>query len=269
MDFFFDPLESMSGEKTVEIAIGPNGLPWSKSSKLVIPNEEKQQTIPTLAEYTATKMFLKSFDLTLEIVERWNAEDMAPGNKLPLLVAGDADTFLIAGFEQICAYTRKSILADVSNEDESKTRIYIDLIKSVLTPIENYFCWIDENNYNSITKERYGFEAGFPLNKFLPFRKRLKIKRWLREKEYLFNEEKIEDDLESCLNSLNCFVQERMEIGANQSTVNINELDCLIYGHVKAILKISLPNNFMQATIQRYVNLLDFTTWMENKICVT
>ena len=139
------------------------------------PYEVEQILLPDNANCLAVQALLRMCDLEFQVEPRWNAENMSPTNKVPVIKSG---AFVISGFDDIVAFLNRrgvNLSKDLEQDDIINLRAYISLISNVLYHAELYICWCDENTYNNITKIRHGSVYPWPLNHLMNWQKRSQI----------------------------------------------------------------------------------------------
>ncbi|XP_055334632.1 metaxin-2-like [Paramacrobiotus metropolitanus] len=254
MDFIFKPFMFTNDlvEEPVEVVVNAGDLPWPTDAILCVPPLGVQVTLHEQAECLATQAFLRMHGLKFVLDERSNAEFISVSGKLPLL---KVENHFVAGFDAITAYARLRIRQQLTNEQEGSIRPYVEMIQITVKNAELYAAWLDDANYKAVTKDRYGSPYPAPLNKILPFLKRLQIKAYLMEMSPLRS---IEDVRESLLSDLRALSERLGPRPYFLDDVHTNELDALAFGHLSALLTCHLPEGNLSELVQRHQNLVAF-----------
>lgn len=216
-------------------------------------------TLATYAECQATKAFLGCQSLPYRVETCWNAEEMSLGRQLPLLVCGK---HLIAGFDAVTTFARKSLRRPLPPDAASQIHPYLTVIHQSLRPAELYMTWINKLNYQNFTKPRVGAVHQFPLSHLVPLLKWWDVQSALRASNWLAKTEaEVINETDSCLKVLS----EKLGNDRKFADTEIpTELDCLVYGHVHAINKLALPHDALRDLLQKYPNLINFSVAVDD-----
>ncbi|OWA52137.1 putative Metaxin-2 [Hypsibius exemplaris] len=239
-------------EEAVEVVIDSGEIPWPQDVTLCVPPLSTQVTLHEQAECLATQAFLRMHGLRFTLDERPNAEFMSLTSKLPLL---KVDDHFVAGFDAIVAYARLRIRKQLTDEQESAIRPYVEMVQVTVKNAELYAAWFDDTNFKEVTSPRYGSPYTFPLNKILPLLKRVQIKTYLGQNSPLASLDDVRESLQCDLKALSERLGPRPYF---LDDVNTNELDALVFGHLTAILTSKLPNGNLVEQIHRHQNLVTF-----------
>lgn len=261
MEFLLKPFMFTSDlvEDTVEVVISSGDLPWPQNVILCVPPLTSQVTLHEQAECLATQAFLRMHGLNFTLDERPNAEYMSVTAKLPLL---KVDDHFVAGFDAISTYARLRIRKQLTNEQESAIRPYVEMINVTVRNAELYAAWVDDTNFSTVTAPRYGSPYSFPLNKILPILKRVQIKAFLRENSPLASMDDVRESLHSDMKALSERLGPRPYF---LDDLNTNELDALVYGHLTALMSSKLPGTNLAELVHNHQNLVQFCQRIDRK----
>lgn len=132
---------------------------------------------------------------------------------------------------------------------------------------------------NEITKQRNGCVYPFPLNHIQNWRKQRTVRRQLNVAESLnIKLEEVVENVDKLCQSLSMKLDDKLYFYGDEyvfkSRVNKmynvsffrpTELDALVFGHLFSIFTMTLPNNVLAETINKYRNLTIFCKNVEAK----
>uniref|UniRef100_A0A1B6HW85 Mitochondrial outer membrane transport complex Sam37/metaxin N-terminal domain-containing protein n=1 Tax=Homalodisca liturata TaxID=320908 RepID=A0A1B6HW85_9HEMI len=154
------------GEKSAAI--------WLNEAIIYQPITE-QIVLPDKAGCLCLEAFMRMCNLNYRIVCRTNVENMSPSGKLPLL---KIDIFLLSEFHTIVQFAEEkgqSLSKNLQEWEKAELKSYISLVNMVLVNAENYITWVDQENFNKVTRIKHGFVHPWPLDILLIRQKRQTI----------------------------------------------------------------------------------------------
>ncbi|KAG5895212.1 hypothetical protein JTB14_035384 [Gonioctena quinquepunctata] len=255
---------SFSNDEVPEVPsiFGITQDPWPSDVKLFQCFRDEQMLLPDVANCLAVEAFLNICDLNYKVEQRSNAEAMSPTLKLPFIKAGK---FVISELDSILQFVNGKGITLTDNLDidqRADMRAFMSLVTNVLELAELYICWFDEETYNAVTSRRNGFVYPWPLNHFHNRLKRSLIKKRLVALEWYHKSiEDVQLDAENCCEALSI----RLDRGPYFFGMLPTQLDALVFGHLSAILTVSLPNNNLRNIVEKYPRLLALVKRIDDK----
>ncbi|XP_055599140.1 metaxin-2-like [Uranotaenia lowii] len=232
--------------------------PWPDAAVLYQPYEEEQILLAENASCLAVRTYLIMLNLPFKVEQRANAEFMSPGGKRTKLPVLQVENFINAEFEQILHFVEQkgySLSKNIDENTKKDIRTYVCLVENIFTNAEQYISWVDTEVRKEVTFVRNGCVYPFPLNHIQNFRKLMSARRQLGVNEYLnLSLENVIKKVEKLCKTLsNLLGDQKYFCGAKPI-----ELDALVFGHLFSIFTMTLPNDVLAVTINKYENLIRF-----------
>uniref|UniRef100_A0A1B6F1W0 Metaxin-2 n=1 Tax=Cuerna arida TaxID=1464854 RepID=A0A1B6F1W0_9HEMI len=235
--------ESGQGEKSATI--------WLNEAIIYQPITD-QILLPDKASCLCLEAFMRMSNLNYRIISKKNVEYMSPSGKLPLL---NMDVFLLSEFHTIVQFAEEkgqSLSKNLQAWERAELKSYISLVNMVLVTAENYITWVDQENFNKVTRIKHGFVHPWPLNVLLIRQKRQTV---LNNLSALGWQDKTMEDV--CGEVYSCCeaFSERLDedyFFENRPT----ELDAVLFAHVYTIVTTDLPNNQLSCVIRSFPKII-------------
>ncbi|XP_033335875.1 metaxin-2 isoform X1 [Megalopta genalis] len=227
------------------------------------PFTVEQMLLPDNANCLAVEVFLKMCDFTVEIISKHNAEYMSPTGRVPFIKCG---SLVQSEFDRIVSFIEskgKSLSNDLSASSKADMRAYMSLVNNVLVNAELYICWVHEDTFNKVTKERHGSVYPWPLNHFLNWQKRNEVIKKLNVLSwYSKSIQEVCTEVENCCKALSERLDDKEYFSGGKPT----EVDALVFGHIHALLTVhSSPCVQNIATIiKRFPKLINHAKRIED-----
>ncbi|XP_055632261.1 metaxin-2 [Toxorhynchites rutilus septentrionalis] len=239
--------------------------PWPQKAFLYQPYEEGQILLAENASCLAVRTYLTMLELPFTVEQRANAEFMSPGGKRTKLPVLRVENCIYAEFEHILTFVELkelSLTTHLAQDDKDDMRAHLCLAEQIFTNAEQYVSWIDKEVLVGVTRQRNGSVYPFPLNHIQNWRKQLNVRRLLSVAEFLdITLEQVIDRVEKLCASLSMKLNDNVYFYGNEPT----ELDALVFGHLFSIFTMTLPNNVLAVTINKFRNLTQFCKNIEEK----
>ena len=156
---------------------------------------------------------------------------------------------------------------NLSPKECADTLAFVCLLEEKLLPALIYSKWVDTENYVEVTRRWYGENILFPMNSFLANRMRnqqLEKLRLVRGDPTLESREQLGEQLEEELyrDALECMTFLSQLLGSHKFFFgdSPSSLDAYVYGHLRPLLKIRMPNGKLQQHLKSFDNLNQFCT---------
>lgn len=228
---------------------------WPNDVKLYQQYQVEQITFPDYAACLSVKTFLHMAGLKFSTELKVNAEEMSPSGRVPFIQIGPC---LRSEMEPIiaCVHTRGfKLYDDLTEIQKSELKAYMSLIGTTLVNAEHYLAWLVPEVSEKVSKIRYGSMYPWPLNKILPWKKQLEVRKWLDNIEWACKSfEEVCDEVATCCQALS----ERLYMQDFFFGKKPTELDALVFGHIYTLLTTDLPNQEFALIIKKYNNLVKF-----------
>ncbi|XP_055546619.1 metaxin-2-like [Wyeomyia smithii] len=239
--------------------------PWPQTAYLYQPYEEGQILLAENASCLAVRTYLRMLELPFNVEQRANAEFISPGGKRTKLPVLRVENFTYAEFGPILSFVEQkklTLTGNLSPDVKDDIRTNLCLVEHIFTNAEQYISWLDPQVRNEITKQRNGCVYPFPLNHIQNWRKQRSVCRQLNVAEYLnLKLDEVVAEVDKLCISLSSKLDEKTYFYGDEPT----ELDALVFGHLFSIFTMTLPNNVLAMTINKYKNLTTFCKNVEAK----
>lgn len=239
--------------------------PWPQKAYLYQPYEEGQILLAENASCLAVRTYLIMLDLPFIVELRANAEFLSPGGKRTKLPVLRVENYTYAEFEHILSFVElkgHTLTNTLQSDEKDDMRAYLCLVEQILTNAEQYISWVDKEVLEKVTRARNGSVYPLPLNHIQNWRKQLAVRRQLSVAEFLkLSLEEVVDRVDKLCRSLSLQLGDKLYFYGNEPT----ELDALVFGHLYSIFTMTLPNNVLAVTINKYRNLIQFCKNIDEK----
>lgn len=239
--------------------------PWPQKAYLYQPYEEEQILLAENASCLAVRTYLTMLDLPFTVELRANSEFMSPGGKRTKLPVLRVENYTYAEFEHILSFVElkgHTLTGDLLPEEKDDMRAHLCLVEQIFTNAEQWVSWVDREVLEKVTRARNGSVYPFPLNHIQNWRKQLAVRRQLGVAEFLkLTQEEVTDRVDKLCQSLSLRLDDKPYFYGKKPT----ELDALVFGHLFSIFTMTLPNNVLAVTINKYRNLTQFCKNIEEK----
>jgi len=207
--------------------------PWAPDTSMIVPLQPTQILVPENAVILGAQAFLKIARLPYTIRECYNAADISPNGKLPVVKSGAFVVSELDGIVQLAQAKGVNVTDYLNAAERADLRAYMSLVNNVLGNAFLYFTWLDDNVYNNYTKERVGSPYNFPLKYLLPWTMKRKMKAQLNALKWGYRTpEEVYSEVDTCLLALT----ERLGDADYFFGKAPTELDALVFGYLFTML---------------------------------
>ncbi|KPM09858.1 metaxin-2-like [Sarcoptes scabiei] len=196
-----------------------------------------QIMLPELGFVNALRAYLDMHGIKYVIDQRSNVEFMSPDGELPIIKHGPK---IISGYKSCIEFI--NMIHNIESRAKQAAVNEI-LIQKVFQQAELYYTWLNKEIYENFTKQNYSYGRPWPLNHILC---------WMKQRD-------VASRLEDIDNMQNNFSEILTEIVRNiKAGISSDDLLCLIYGHIKAILSYEKPYEPLYFMVKEHQTLIEF-----------
>jgi len=212
-----------------------------------------QIMLPELGDRYALQAYFHFHGVRFILDQRTNAEDMSPDGLLPFIRHGND---LVSRYDKIVEYINTKNNIDYSSQSRPDIMALSVLFNEVVIKSELYYTWNSEI-YDQFTKSHYPNGKPWPLTLFLCW-----LKKWDVSTK-LGDTKNADLDFENLFSDLsNRLTNNKRYLFGDQP----NELDTLVYGHIKAIYKYRDIYKNLYGIIEKFPNLIDFMRRIDDQL---
>jgi len=237
--------------------------PWAPDTFMLVPLQETQVLVPEAAVILGAQAFLKIARLPFTIRECYNAADISPNGKLPVVKSGAFVVSELDGIVQLAQAKGVNVTDYLNAAERADLRAYMSLVNNVLGNSLLYFTWLDENVYQQHTKARVGSPYNFPLKHLLPWTLRKKVKTQLNALKWGYRTpEEVYGEVDTCLLAL----AERLGDADYFFGTAPTELDALVFGYLFTMITHPLhSHNQLSNLVKQHATLTKFCVKFESE----
>ena len=263
---------------------------FSPNNPSVYQPLESQLILPDAAHCIAVRAYLRLADIPFNVVEIDNCHDASPSGTVPFIVA-DKETLAVAEWKPIITwghmnYGVKNGGGQQQQQQQQQQQndplnadvaIWSDAIEKPVHLAELETTFVCEENYQQYAFPRIGSANSWPLSWAIPKRRRNKALEELEASVGSFGlstssgQSAVLDNFEKALTA----AEIRLTRGkgdnwlASPVEVGPTEADCLLYGHLRAILDNKLPRDDIRDAVRAKPVLVQycnrFADYLEQK----
>uniref|UniRef100_A0A1B6MTX5 GST C-terminal domain-containing protein n=1 Tax=Graphocephala atropunctata TaxID=36148 RepID=A0A1B6MTX5_9HEMI len=226
---------------------------WSNEAIIYQPTNE-EILVPDKASSLSLEAFLRMCNLNYRIIYKKNAEYMSPSGKLPLL---KIDIFVLSELTTIINFAEqrgKSLSDQLQVWEKTELKAYLSLVTMILTNAENYVTWVDQENFNRLTKIRFSSIHPWPLNWILIKQKKQQVLNRLSALGWQDKTpEEVFEEVHSCCRAFSDRLDGDYFFGSK-----FTELDAVFFAHIYTIVTTYLPNNQLSCVIRSYPKIITY-----------
>jgi len=237
--------------------------PWDPDTCMYVPLQGTQVLVPESAVILGAQAFLKIARLPYTVKERYNAADISPNGKLPVVKSGAFVVSELDGIVQLAQAKGVNVTDYLNAAERADLRAYLSLVNNVLGNALLYFTWLDNDVYRHYTKERVGSPYNFPLKYMLPWTLQRKMLAQLNALKWGYRSpEEVYGEVDTCLLAL----AERLGDADYFFGKSPTELDALAFGYLFTMLTHPLHSrNQLCNLVKQHPSLTKFCMKFEHE----
>ena len=199
------------------------------------------------------------------VVCEWESNPYRHGTAtLPIIRQGELYIFtvnLMLGYLRSRRYEDET---ELSRRLSSHLHAFVQFVEYMLKPVIEYIYWVDEKNYNEVTRPWFTKIMMFPSNLLFTRVRRFKARHLL---ELRFGDLDSTEFLEVQVLVIadDCFTSLKGRLGGSDYFYGSSPtvLDALMYAYLSPILKVPFPNDRVTLLLKNYTELVDYVERMD------
>jgi len=158
----------------------------------------------------------------------------------------ETDELLFSGFDQLVLYLSEQGYdadSDLSSKQKADKCAFMAYIEQKLKPAITYTMWLDNENFNKVTRPAYSRLFGFPRSFWAVGKMRDTCQDYIMQGQYLTSEDQINEKKRPCyIAARECMTLLDGQLGKKEFFFGDKptSIDALLYGYLSVLLKVPL-----------------------------